>query len=187
MMKAKIVLFLVILGCSQLVIAESADSTKLRPQFALEYTGELQTDFKATKLVNLLQLRTELPLSKSLSFQAASLSVVSTQNDLLFVNMMGYSNIDAYNKAFALMVAGFKWHINNRHTLFAGVRRMDEDYFCSDGSHSIPTLRVASFLPSAVTILLPLIRLPLWAYTMPIKRIVYVCRLPSITVPPVRI
>lgn len=133
MMKAKIVLFLVILGCSQLVMAESADSTKLRPQFALEYTGELQTDFKATKLVNLLQLRTELPLSKSLSFQAASLSVVSTQNDLLFVNMMGYSNIDAYNKAFALMVAGFKWHINNRHTLFAGVRRMDEDYFCSDG------------------------------------------------------
>lgn len=72
MMKAKIVLFLVILGCSQLVMAESADSTKMRPQFALEYTGELQTDFKATKLVNLLQLRTELPLSKSLSFQAAS-------------------------------------------------------------------------------------------------------------------
>ena len=49
MMKAKIVLFLVILGCSQLVMAESADSTKMRPQFALEYTGELQTDFKATK------------------------------------------------------------------------------------------------------------------------------------------
>ena len=133
MMKAKIMMISAILGCSQPVMAESADSTKLRPKFSLEYTGELQTDFKTTSHVNLLQLRAEQPLSRSLSFQAASLSVASTQDDLLFENMMGYSNIDAYDKAFALMVAGFQWNINNRHTLFAGVRRMDEDYFCSDG------------------------------------------------------
>ena len=133
MVKAKIMMILVSLGCSQFVMAESADSTKLKPKFELEYTGELQTNFKTTSQVNLLQLRADLPLSRSLSFQAASLSVASTQDDLLFDTMMGYSNIDAYDKAFALMVAGFKWNINNRHTLFAGVRRMDEDYFCSDG------------------------------------------------------
>lgn len=127
------IIYLLLLSTSMTVMAESADSTKLRPKFALEYTGELQTDFKTTSQVNLLQLRAELPLSRSLSFQAASLSVASTQDDLLFENMMGYSNIDAYDKAFALMVAGFQWNINNRHTLFAGVRRMDEDYFCSDG------------------------------------------------------
>ena len=126
-------IILLFLGCSQLVMAESADSTGLQPKISLEYTGELQTDFKTTSQVNLLQLRAELPLSRSLSFQAASLSVASTQDDLLFENMMGYSNIDAYDKAFALMVAGFQWHINNRHTLFAGIRRIDEDYFCSDG------------------------------------------------------
>ena len=27
------------------------------------------------------------------------------------------------------MVAGFTWHINDRHSLFAGIRRIDEDYF----------------------------------------------------------
>ena len=133
MVKAKIMMISVILGCCQLVMAESTDSTKLKPKFALEYTGELQTDFKTTSQANLLQLRAELPLSRSLSFHVASLSVASTQEDLLFGTMMGYSNIDAYDKSFALMVAGFKWNINDRHTLFAGVRRMDEDYFCSDG------------------------------------------------------
>lgn len=126
-------IILLFLGCSQLVMAENADSTELQPKISLEYTGELQTDFKTTSQVNLLQLRAELPLSRSLSFQAASLSVSSTQDELLFDHMMGYSNIDAYDKSFALMVAGFQWHINNRHTLFAGIRRIDEDYFCSDG------------------------------------------------------
>lgn len=126
-------IILLFLGCSRLVMAESADSTTLQPKFSLEYTGELQTDFKTSSMVNLLQLRAELPLSHSLSFQATSLSVSSTQDELLFENMMGYSDLDAYDKSFALMVAGLQWRINNHHTLFAGVRCMDEDYFCSDG------------------------------------------------------
>ena len=36
------------------------------------------------------------------------------------------------------MVAGFTWHINDRHSLFAGIRRIDEDYFCSD-AHALFT------------------------------------------------
>lgn len=126
-------IILLFLGCSQLVMAENADSTELQPKFALTYTGELQTDFKTTSQVNLLQLHAELPLSRSLSFQATSLSVASTHDELLFENMMGYSDLDAYDKSFALQKAGLQWRINDRHTLFAGVRCMDEDYFCSDG------------------------------------------------------
>ena len=126
-------IILLFFGCSQFVMAESADSTQLQPRFSLEYTGELQTDFKTTSMVNLLHLHAEMPLSRSLSFQATSLSVASTQDELLFENMMGYSNIDAYDKSFALQKAGLQWHINDSHTLFAGIRCMDEDYFCSDG------------------------------------------------------
>ena len=149
-------IILLFLGCSQLVMAENADSTELQPKFALTYTGELQTDFKTTSQVNLLQLHAELPLSRSLSFQATSLSVASTHDELLFENMMGYSDLDAYDKSFALQKAGLQWRINDRHTLFAGVRCMDEDYFCSDGlslytspsSGHFPILSCNYFVPT---------------------------------------
>jgi porin len=47
-------------------------------------------------------------------------------------DLQGYSNIDAENSPFALSVAGFTWCMNEHHSLFAGIRRVDEDYFCSD-------------------------------------------------------
>ena len=149
-------IILLFLGCSQLVMAESADSTTLQPRFVLTYTGELQTDFKTSSMVNLLQLHAELPLSRSLSFQATSLSVSSTQDELLFENMTGYSDLDAYDKSFALQKAGLQWRINDRHTLFAGVRCMDEDYFCSEGlslytspsSGHFPILSCNYFVPT---------------------------------------
>lgn len=36
--------------------------------FGLEYTGELQTDFKRAKMANLLQLNAEIPFAKKFSF-----------------------------------------------------------------------------------------------------------------------
>ena len=53
------IIYLLLLSTSMTVMAESADSTKLQPKFSLEYTGELQTDFKTTSQVNLLQLRAD--------------------------------------------------------------------------------------------------------------------------------
>lgn len=100
--------------------------------FGLEYTGELQTDFKRAKMANLLQLNAEIPFAKKFSFSLSSVSVASTDTEPLIDDLQGYSNIDAQNIPFALSVAGFSWNVNEHHSLFAGIRRMDEDYFCSE-------------------------------------------------------
>ena len=119
-------------GCHQLMAQGDADSVSLRPSFGLDYTSELQTDFSRAKWNNLLQLRADVPLSRKFSFHLASSSFVTTREDYLANDLQGFSNIDSWNIPFTLMVAGFTWHINDRHSLFAGIRRIDEDYFCSD-------------------------------------------------------
>jgi len=123
------ILAIALLGCSHQMTAQQES---LRPSFEVEYTGELQTDFKRSRLANLLQLCAEVPLSKALSFQVHSVSIASSDESPLADDLMGYSNLDAENIPFALSVAGLMWHINDRHSLFAGIRRMDEDYFSSD-------------------------------------------------------
>ena len=134
MVKAlKILIFLTLLtGARTCLMAKGADSTKWRPTFGLEYTGELQTNFRKAKNVNLLMLRAELPITKRFTFNIASVSTASTDELPLFLDLQGYSNIETFNIPFALAVAGLTWHINDHHSLFAGIRRTDEDYFCSD-------------------------------------------------------
>lgn len=122
------ILAIVLLGCCHQAMAQQES---LRPSFEVEYTGELQTDFKRSHLANLLQLRAEVPLSKALSFQVHSVSIASSDEEPLADDLMGYSNIDVEDIPFALSVAGLMWHINDRHSLFVGIRRTDEDYFCS--------------------------------------------------------
>ena len=122
------------LGCYLNLMAQEGDSTSLRPSFGVDYTGEVQTDFKQVRQVNLLQLHADIPLSRKFSFQAASISTLFTKKELEIVELQGYSNIEAYTKIpFAFTVAGITWQPNDRHSLFAGIRRTDEDYFCSDG------------------------------------------------------
>ena len=120
-------------GCHQLMAQGDADSVSLRPSFGLDYTSELQTNFSRVKWVNLLELSAEVPLSRKFSFNLSSLSAVTTDEDYLASDLQVFSNIEAWNIPFALTVAGFTWHINDRHSLFAGIRRIDEDYFCSEG------------------------------------------------------
>lgn len=124
-----------LLGCCLNLMAEGADSTSLRPSFGVNYTGEVQTDFEHFRVANLLQLSADIPLSRRLSFQVASISTLSTDKELDILDLQGYSNIETYdtNYPLALSVAGFTWQLNDRHSLFAGIRRTDEDYFCSDG------------------------------------------------------
>lgn len=114
---------------------EQHDSTLLRPTVGLDYTGEVQTDFSRARFVNLLRLHADIPFSKKLSFQLASISTLTTDGDYILYSLQDYSNINVYfpNIHFAFAVAGLNWQINDRHSLFAGIRRTDEDYFCSDG------------------------------------------------------
>lgn len=111
---------------------DSCDSA-LQPSIEMEYTTELQTDFHNSKWANLLQLRSCLPLSKSLSFRVASISIASTDEEPLISDLQGFSNIEEANLPLALTVACLEWRIGSRHAVYAGIRRMDEDYFCSDG------------------------------------------------------
>ena len=128
-------ILIALLGYCLHLLAQGADSISLRPSFGVDYSGEVQTDFERVRMANLLQLHAEIPISKSLTFQAASISTLSTNKELDINDLQGFTNIDTYetNIPFALAVAGFTWQINDRHSLFAGIRRTDEDYFCSDG------------------------------------------------------
>ena len=117
------------------LMAQGADSISLRPSYGAELTSEVQTDFERVRLANLLHLHADIPFSRTLSFQVGSISTLSTKKELEVADFQGYSNIDTYdlNIPFALTVAGLNWQSNDRHSLFAGIRRVDEDYFCSDG------------------------------------------------------
>ena len=125
----------VLMGACLHLMAQSADGDSLRPSFGADLTSEVQTDFEQFRMANLLQLHADIPLSSALSFQVGSLSALSTDKELEVIDLQGYSNIDTYdlNIPFALTVAGVTWQLNDRHSLFAGIRRVDEDYFCSDG------------------------------------------------------
>ena len=134
-MKNTIFVVIALLGSCLNLMAQEDDSTSLRPSFGVDYTGEIQTDFKQVRQVNLLQLHADIPLSRKFSFQAASISTLFTKKELGIIDLQGFSNIETTNLKipFALTVAGITWQPNDHHSLFAGIRRTDEDYFCSDG------------------------------------------------------
>lgn len=128
----KTTIFAILSGTSISVAAQDSDSTSMRPVFAVTYTGEIQTDLKKSRQLNLLELSAELPLSRNVSANIATISYAATDEKPLTEDIQGYSNLEGEKLALAISVAGLTWHINDRHSLFAGIRRIDEDYFCSD-------------------------------------------------------
>jgi len=120
------------MGAFSTAVAQESDDSAMRPSFSVEYTSELQTDFEHSRMGNLLQLGAEVPLSGALSLNVSTVSFAATSAAPLANDLMGYSNIDADNIALALAVVGATWRVSDSHTVFAGIRSMDEDYFCSD-------------------------------------------------------
>ena len=134
MIKKWTLIIIALIGyCLNTTGQETKDSTALRPAFGAKLTSDIQTDFKETRMQHLLELSAEVPLSRKLTLQVHSMSALSSAEEWLYYDLQGFSNIDCYEDVnFALTVAGLEWQINDRHTLFAGIRRTDEDYFCSD-------------------------------------------------------
>lgn len=130
--KIGILTFVALIGSNNCTMAQETDGQKPRPTFGLEYTGEVQTDFKKLKSVNLLELGAQLPLTSKLSVELGSISVLTTDEAILTNCLQNFSSIDAPNIPFALTTAGLAWQINERHHLFAGIHRIDDNYFCSD-------------------------------------------------------
>ena len=69
-----------LMSCDDTLPNQEADSASWRPSFGLDYSGEVQTDLKRVRVVNLLELHADVPLSRKLSFQLASLSTYSSDH-----------------------------------------------------------------------------------------------------------
>ncbi len=101
-------------------------------ELGMELTSELQTTKGGDlNFVNLLKLSAKLPVTNSVSIEATSLSTFMTAKESIGEDLQTFSNLDAGNRLFALSLCDVEWKINDRHTLYAGIRNMNEDYFTS--------------------------------------------------------
>lgn len=120
----RLFLVAVLVMCSHLASAQ--------PVFGLQYTTELQTDFKGGfNMPGLLRLEADVPVGNSVSFQAASISIGKTRNERLINDFQVFSNIEEENLPFGLAVMNVVYRPGNRHEFYVGVRNINEDYFTS--------------------------------------------------------
>lgn len=113
--------------------AQEKDSVGLKPEFGMELTSELQfTHTGQFNFANLLRLSANVPLSRRLALEASSISAYMTSEESIGDDIQTFSNIDAETVPFALSVFGLNWNIDDRNSLFFGIRNMNEDYFASD-------------------------------------------------------
>lgn len=111
-------------GCCHLAMAQM--------KLGVWYDTELQTDFKGGwNYVNMLYLSSDLQLNEHLTFSAASISIVKTREESLLGDLQTFSNIEADNQPFTLALACLGWKPNDKHSLYFGVRNINEDYFTS--------------------------------------------------------
>ena len=97
----------------------------------VEYTSELQTNFRESNFVNLLRLNGEMTIGQSFSLEAATISIAKTRDERLLDDLQTFSNIEEDNLPLAIAVCGANWQISDKHSIFMGIRNMNEDYFTS--------------------------------------------------------
>lgn len=100
-------------------------------KISVEYTSELQTDFKYGNFVNLLRINAEKSLGNGFSIETSTISIAKTRKERLIDDCQTFSNIEEDNLALALATCGVNWEIGDSHSLFVGIRNMNEDYFTS--------------------------------------------------------
>lgn len=120
------------LFCGMSIQAHDADTVACKPEWGAELTTEFQVSHKGRcNFANLLHLQANIPLSSAVSIDVASITTYMTSKESIGEDLQVFSNIDAENTLFALSVCGVNWQVNDRHSLFLGIRNMNEDYFCS--------------------------------------------------------
>ncbi len=103
-----------------------------KAEFGVDLTSELQATHKGdVNYVNLLKLSATIPVSKNLSLESTSISTCETASESICDDLQTFSNIEAGNILFTLCKFGVDWQIEDRHSLFLGIRNMNEDYFAS--------------------------------------------------------
>lgn len=108
------------------------DTLRWEPEWSVDFTTEQQLTHRGKyNFANLLRLQASLPIGRSLSFDIGSLSTYMTRRESIGGDLQVFSNLDAEDIPFALSLCGLNWEINSRHSLFLGIRNMNEDYFTS--------------------------------------------------------
>lgn len=126
----KFIFLVVYCLCIADVMAQNDDTRKV--ELGAELTSELQaTDKGNYNFANLLRLEVSLPISSSISIDAASISAYMTADESIGGDIQTFSNIDAGTIPFTLSICNVAWQVNDRHTLYAGIRNMNVDYFTS--------------------------------------------------------
>lgn len=125
-------LFLAVCVCCDTLAVLGNDTTRWQPEWGVDFTTEHQLAHTGKyNFANLLRLKASLPVGHSLSFDIGSLSTYMTNSEGIVSDLQMFSNIDAENIPFALSLCGFDWKFSDRHSLFLGIRNMNEDYFTS--------------------------------------------------------
>lgn len=99
--------------------------------FGMEYTTEMQTDFrKKVNWVNLLRTDLTCTLWCNMNLYVSTISISETTADGLMDDRLTFSNIEEENTPLAPAVIGLEWK-RGASVLFIGVRNLNEDYFTS--------------------------------------------------------
>lgn len=100
--------------------------------FGFDYTTELQTDFSKVSYNNQLHLDFTARISKHLSFNLRSLTLLNTREESIIDDWQYFSNLIERNVYFSLVHANLQWDINDKNTLYFGIHNFNDDYFASD-------------------------------------------------------
>lgn len=111
----------------------SAHETQSGVQYSIDYTSEIQTNLEKVKSANLIEAHFTCPLGERLTLDFGSISTFSSSQEEMAYDLQGFSNIDNFFLPFALNMAGLSVNMGEGGVLFAGVRGVDADYFCTDG------------------------------------------------------
>lgn len=101
-------------------------------QMGVEFDTELQfTPDGYTNYLNRLRLSADYAINEHLTLSAASISIAKSREESLLDDLQGFSNIEAEPQPLALSLLGMNWNAGERHSLFLGIRTVNEDYFVS--------------------------------------------------------
>lgn len=129
--KTKLTLFFFILCHALVGMAEEPEKHAWKPEVGMELTTELQATHTGDyNWANLLRLGASLPLHRDLSLEIGTLSACMSADESIGGDLQTFSNLDAPRIPLALSMLNLAWE-HGGHALYAGVRNMNEDYFCS--------------------------------------------------------
>jgi hypothetical protein len=106
-----------------------------RVDFGLDYTTEIQTNFRGQQnWVNLLSLSAELPSENINSrwrngvFNIETITIYNAREERILDDLMTFSNIDEPSMPLGVFLLGYTHHWG-RFSLFGGLRNVNHDYF----------------------------------------------------------